>query len=282
MLYTEPEVVKAGTEVAVFYNPRDTPLAGKPRIFLQGGWNRWSHVRKFGPIEMTPPAEGGLHFKVGRRGGGRGGAMGLHFKVWATTCTGQGPGPSPPSSPLTPPLISAPGMVKVPLDAYIMDFVSSPTSIPPLRLPPSPRLVPALTPVPSVLQAMVKVPLDAYKMDFVFSDVESGEGTYDSRGGYDYHLPIEESAVRAPASLQYFRPHLPTPLLQPAAPLMGHGLRFANPTCRSKSPFTYAPFPPFPRPLYTAVPLTPVPSCRSASLACTSPTSQWRWRLWPR
>ena len=72
MLYTEPEVVKAGTEVAVFYNPRDTPLAGKPRIFLQGGWNRWSHVRKFGPIEMTAPAEGGLHFKVegGEEGGG--------------------------------------------------------------------------------------------------------------------------------------------------------------------------------------------------------------------
>ena len=45
-------------------------------------------------------------------------------------------------------------------------------------------------------QAVVKVPLDAYKMDFVFSDVESGDGTYDSRGGYDYHLPVEDSAVR--------------------------------------------------------------------------------------
>ena len=40
------------------------------------------------------------------------------------------------------------------------------------------------------------MPLDAYKMDFVFSDVESGDGTYDSRGGYDYHLPVEDSAVR--------------------------------------------------------------------------------------
>ena len=56
---------------------------------------------------------------------------------------------------------------------------------------------------------MVKVPLDAYKMDFVFSDVESGEGTYDSRGGYDYHLPIEESAVRSPCLA-----HFPTAFLE--------------------------------------------------------------------
>jgi starch synthase len=47
-----------------------------------------------------------------------------------------------------------------------------------------------------LLQAVVKVPLDAFKMDFVFSDVEKGDGTYDSRGGYDYHLPVENSAVR--------------------------------------------------------------------------------------
>jgi len=46
-------------------------------------------------------------------------------------------------------------------------------------------------------QAVIKVPLDAYKMDFVFSDVESGDGIYDSRGGYDYHLPVEDSPVGA-------------------------------------------------------------------------------------
>lgn len=44
-------------------------------------------------------------------------------------------------------------------------------------------------------QATVKVPGDAYKMDFVFSDVPSGEGTYDNRGGLDYHLPVEGSPV---------------------------------------------------------------------------------------
>lgn len=40
------------------------------------------------------------------------------------------------------------------------------------------------------------MPADAYKMDFVFSDVAGGEGTYDNRGGYDYHLPIEGCPVK--------------------------------------------------------------------------------------
>ncbi len=44
------------------------------------------------------------------------------------------------------------------------------------------------------VQATFVVPHDAYKMDFVFSD---GEGTYDNRGGYDYHLPVEGSPVRS-------------------------------------------------------------------------------------
>lgn len=29
------------------------------------------------------------------------------------------------------------------------------------------------------------------QLDFVFSNVMSGEGLYDNRGGFDYHLPIE-------------------------------------------------------------------------------------------
>ena len=48
-------------------------------------------------------------------------------------------------------------------------------------------------------QAAVQVPLDAYKMDLVFSDVESGEGTYDNHGGFDYHLPVEGSGLTEPA-----------------------------------------------------------------------------------
>ena len=40
VLFTEPEIVTAGKEVTVYYNPRDTILAGRQRIWLQGGWNR--------------------------------------------------------------------------------------------------------------------------------------------------------------------------------------------------------------------------------------------------
>jgi starch synthase len=29
------------------------------------------------------------------------------------------------------------------------------------------------------------------QLDFVFSNVMSGDGIYDNRGGFDYHLPIE-------------------------------------------------------------------------------------------
>lgn len=42
------------------------------------------------------------------------------------------------------------------------------------------------------------VPQDAYKMDFVFANVESGDGTYDNRGGLDYHLPVKGSVVSEP------------------------------------------------------------------------------------
>lgn len=29
----------------------------------QGGWNRWAHLKKIGPLKMTPPAEG-QHFSA--------------------------------------------------------------------------------------------------------------------------------------------------------------------------------------------------------------------------
>ncbi|GLC71233.1 hypothetical protein PLESTF_001092900 [Pleodorina starrii] len=109
VLYTVPEVVTAGSEVTVFYNPRDTPLNGRQQMYLMGGWNRWTHKRHFGPIAMHPPVEGGEHW-----------------------------------------------------------------------------------------QATLSVPKDAFKMDFVFADVPGGDGTYDNRGGFDYHLPVEGSPVREP------------------------------------------------------------------------------------
>ncbi len=31
---------------------------------LQGGWNRWSHLKKFGPLKMTAPDGEGQHFSA--------------------------------------------------------------------------------------------------------------------------------------------------------------------------------------------------------------------------
>ena len=72
VLYTVPEVVEAGEEVTIYYNPRDTPLNGRQQLYLMGGWNRWTHKRSFGPVAMHPPEAGGEHWQV-RRGVGEGG-----------------------------------------------------------------------------------------------------------------------------------------------------------------------------------------------------------------
>lgn len=48
-----------------------------------------------------------------------------------------------------------------------------------------------LLPVVFTLQVRFSVPKDAVQLDFVFSNVMSGDGIYDNRGGFDYHLPIE-------------------------------------------------------------------------------------------
>ena len=45
-------------------------------------------------------------------------------------------------------------------------------------------------------QATVKVPKNAWSMDFVFSDVMQGDGTYDNRGGLDYHLETTGSTTK--------------------------------------------------------------------------------------
>ncbi len=67
MLFTYPEVVEAGQEVTLYYNPRDTPLNGRQQVYVMGGWNRWTHKRHFGPIAMHPPAEGEEHWQVGEQ-----------------------------------------------------------------------------------------------------------------------------------------------------------------------------------------------------------------------
>jgi len=45
-------------------------------------------------------------------------------------------------------------------------------------------------------QAVIDVPADAYSLDFVFADVPGGDGTYDNRGGLDYHLPTTGSPTK--------------------------------------------------------------------------------------
>jgi hypothetical protein len=56
--------------------------------------------------------------------------------------------------------------------------------------------------LPSVVcQATFMVPRDAHVLDVVLSDVEGGEGTYDNRGGLDYHIPIEGGVGAKPHPL---------------------------------------------------------------------------------
>ena len=39
----------------------------------------------------------------------------------------------------------------------------------------------------------IDVPSDAFRVDFVFSDVKQGDGRYDNRGGFDWHLEVQGS-----------------------------------------------------------------------------------------
>lgn len=65
MLFTEPEVPRAGEKVTVYYSPASTALAGREQIYITAGFNRWGHLRRLGPAAMKPPGEGGLHHRVG-------------------------------------------------------------------------------------------------------------------------------------------------------------------------------------------------------------------------
>ena len=109
VLFTDPPVLEAGGKVTIYYSPNDTCLNGKEQLYLMGGWNRWSHRKKLGPIAMQPPGEGGNHWR-----------------------------------------------------------------------------------------ASVDIPVDVFMMDFVVADVDDGPGSYDNRGGFDYHIPITGSLAKEP------------------------------------------------------------------------------------
>eukprot|EP00775_Hariotina_reticulata_P004294 gene4294-4546_t len=112
VMFTEPEVIKAGEPVTVYYNPDDTPLKGSSEVYFTGGFNRWSHKRSLGPVQMRPPGPNGQHWQV-----------------------------------------------------------------------------------------RFNVPKDALQLDFVFSNVLGGDGIYDNRGGFDYHLPIKGGIGTMPGRL---------------------------------------------------------------------------------
>ncbi|WIA17469.1 hypothetical protein OEZ85_014309 [Tetradesmus obliquus] len=50
-------------------------------------------------------------------------------------------------------------------------------------------------------QIRFNVPKDALQLDFVFSNVPGGDGLYDSRSGFDYHLPITGGIGKMPGRL---------------------------------------------------------------------------------
>eukprot|EP00884_Botryococcus_braunii_P007192 jgi/Botrbrau1/16474/Bobra.0142s0068.1 len=64
VLFTEPPTPVAGEELTLFYNPNNTCLHNRNQIFVKGGWNRWSHKQKFGPLEMVPPGPGEEHYRA--------------------------------------------------------------------------------------------------------------------------------------------------------------------------------------------------------------------------
>ncbi|GBF95473.1 glycosyltransferase [Raphidocelis subcapitata] len=109
VLFTEPEVIRAGEKVTVYYSPASTNLAGREQIHITAGFNRWGHLRKLGPAAMKPPGQGGMHHR-----------------------------------------------------------------------------------------ATFMVPRDAHMLDVVLSD---GEGSYDNRGGLDYHLPVAGGVGARPQPL---------------------------------------------------------------------------------
>ncbi|KAF8662489.1 hypothetical protein HU200_056079 [Digitaria exilis] len=85
IVYTEPLEIHAGTTVDVLYNPSNTVLTGKLEVWFRCSFNRWMH-----PCGVLPPQ------KMIKS------ANGAHLK--ATECSFS---------------------VKVPQDAYMMDFVFS-------------------------------------------------------------------------------------------------------------------------------------------------------------
>ena len=59
VFYTEPAEPRAGESVRVFYNPNNTVLHGRERVWMRGSFNRWTHrTGCWQPIQMEPAPNG--------------------------------------------------------------------------------------------------------------------------------------------------------------------------------------------------------------------------------
>ena len=59
VFYTEPAEPRAGESVRVFYNPNNTVLHGRERVWMRGSFNRWTHrTGCWLPIQMEPAPNG--------------------------------------------------------------------------------------------------------------------------------------------------------------------------------------------------------------------------------
>ncbi|KVH96750.1 Carbohydrate binding module family 25, partial [Cynara cardunculus var. scolymus] len=107
IVYTEPLDVQAREPVTVFYNPANSVLNGKPEIWFRCSFNRWTHRIGLLPPQKMLPADDGLHVKI----------SGKFVSFIGISCNNQ--------KQFLDHLFLCCDVVKVPLDAYMMDFVFS-------------------------------------------------------------------------------------------------------------------------------------------------------------
>jgi len=62
VLFTKPEIPKAGKDVTIFYNPNNTDLNGSSDVSITLGYNRWRHPQSLGSKQMTKTT--GDHYEV--------------------------------------------------------------------------------------------------------------------------------------------------------------------------------------------------------------------------
>lgn len=188
VMFTEPEVITAGERVTVYYCPDDTVLAGTSEVFFTGGFNRWSHKRTLGPVAMRPPGPNGRHWQVRAPAGAAGAAAACRLPAAGCVCR--------PCMRCLACGAALSGLSLPPsLSSSCTHALSSHT------LTPFSHIILFLSPLSAPSQVRFSVPKDALQLDFVFSNVPGGDGLYDNRGGFDYHLPVKGGTGSLPDRL---------------------------------------------------------------------------------